>query len=114
VLAEGTRPLVPVKQTEPTSRVAIFSASQAEETSGNRLEEDSGLFTHFLTQGLGMGLADGDGDGQISLSELESYVSPRVAREARQASREQNPSLDVAVEMGAASDIVVTWGITAE
>ncbi len=114
VLPEGIRPLVPVQDTKPKSRIAIFSASQATEISGNRAGEDIGLFTHYLVEGLGLGRADGDGDGQISLAELEAYVAPRVAREARQASREQNPSLFVSEDLGLASDLVVTWGIAAE
>ena len=114
VLPEGTRPLVPVQQTEPQSKVAIFSASQAAEISGNRADDDTGLFTHYLVEGLGLGRADLDGDGQISLRELEAYVAPRVSREARQLSREQNPSLFIGQDMGEADDVVVTWGIAAD
>lgn len=112
VLPEGTRPLVPVQEIESQTRAVVFSASGAAQISGNRPGQDAGLFTHYLIEGLGQGRADIDGDGQITLAELEAYVTPRVAREAREVSREQTPSLFVPHEVGAAENVVVTWGVS--
>ena len=117
VLPEGTRPVVPehtMDEDEERTSVAIYSASGSSEISGNRVDEDRGLFTHFLLEGLGQARADMDGDGQISLTELHDYVGPRVAREARQINRDQNPSLFVADQLGNPEDVVITWGVSAE
>ncbi len=114
VIPEGTRPLVPAQGAVPSSRVAVFSASQANQISGNRPGQDIGLFTHYLVEALGQGRADLDGDGQISLAELEAYVSPRVSREALEAERQQTPSLHIAQDLGDSDDVVVVWGISPE
>ncbi len=117
VLPEGTRPVVPEQElssSQQATRVAVYSASGPSEISGNRADEDRGLFTHFLLEGLGRARADMDGDGQISLSELHDYVSPRVSREARQINRQQNPALFVADELGNPDEVILTWGVAAD
>jgi hypothetical protein len=114
LLPEGIRPLVPVQSPPTTARVLLFSASAANQISGTRPGEDVGLFTHHLIDALGRGRADINGDGQISIDELVTYVTPRVENEARQASREQSPSLHLPEDLGSADEIVVTWGISAE
>ncbi len=115
LLPEGTRPLVPVETPEAPARVALFSASGANQISGNRPDDNTvGLFTHHLIEALGSGRADIDGDGQISLAELATYVTPRVENEARQASREQTPTLILSEDLGDPEDVVITWGISAD
>lgn len=110
-LPEGTRPLVPVEPVQSKPRVALFASSAANEISGNAPDSAEGLFTRHLLNAIGQGRADIDGDGQISLAELEQYVGPRVARDARQVSREQNPMLSVSDELGAAENIILIWGL---
>ena len=112
VLAEGTRPLVPVQEVRAPGRVAFFSASGPLEVSGTNAEGNAGLFTHYLFKGVAQGEADLDGDGQISLAELEAYIAPRVSREARQASREQNPSLIISPTLGTPESTILLWGLS--
>jgi len=56
------------------------------------------------------GQADINGDAQISLKELDEWIRPRVAREARKANREQTPSVQVGKKLGAPDDFIVAWG----
>lgn len=113
VLPEGIRPLVPIQQPKPSTKTLILSAAQSTETSGTRADEPVGLFTHYLIEALGQAKADLDGDGQISMAELQAYISPRVAREARQLSREQNPSLYFPDKGSSPNDFAIVWGVSA-
>jgi hypothetical protein len=111
VLPPGARPLVRVKQqAAPKARVALFSASTGAEISGPVPGGEGGLFSTYVAQALGTGQADLDGDGQITLQELADWVSPRVARDARQDNREQNPSLLIGKKLPSPRDFVVGWG----
>ena len=110
-LPEGTRPLVPVQKTSTAPRVALLSSSAADEISGNAADSEEGLFTRHLLRAIGEGRADIDGDGQISLQELATYVTPRVAREARQLERNQTPSLNVPEGLGEPDNIILLWGL---
>ncbi|MBI4701463.1 MAG: caspase family protein [Deltaproteobacteria bacterium] len=110
VLPPGARPLVRVKDEAPAAQLALFTASGGTEISGPAPGENVGLFTKLVTEGLGTGAADGDGNGEISLQELADWVTPRVARAARQASREQNPRLVLGHGMGSAANVSVAWG----
>ncbi len=110
-LPEGTRPLVPVQEATTEPKVALFSSSSASEISGNAADENQGLFTRHLLRAIGEARADIDGDGQISLAELDQYVTPRVSREARRENRDQNPHLTVSQELGDPADIILLWGL---
>ncbi len=112
VIPEGLRPLVPVQTVETSSKVALFSSSGASEVSGALPGQPIGLFTYHLLHALGSGRADINGDGQISLAELETYVSPRVSRDAQEASRNQNPTLDVGDDLGDPAHAIISWGVT--
>jgi hypothetical protein len=92
VLAEGTRPLVPVKAPEPKAGVASFAAAQPNQTTGGLKAKKHGLFTAHLLDAL-RGEADANGDGDISLAEVAAHVNGRVQRDARQQNREQTPAL---------------------
>lgn len=111
VLPEGTRPLVPVKEVAAKPKVALFSAADASQISGNVPGENAGLFTSYVLEGLGKGRADADGNGQVTLAELGSYVQPRVERVAKQASRDQTPKLAMDDGLGQAENVIVTWGL---
>jgi uncharacterized caspase-like protein len=93
VLPAGTRPLVRVQSAAPKAKVALFSASSGSEMSGPAPKDAGGLSSSLLAEGLGRGSADIHGDGGISLQELADWVSPRVARQAKEQSRDQHPSL---------------------
>jgi hypothetical protein len=95
VLPKGARPLVRVATpSRPPAPVSVMTAAGPSQITGPYAPGDSGLFTHFLMEGLA-GAADTDGDSQISADELIRYVRPRVAREARKENREQTPELIV-------------------
>ena len=67
-----------------------------------------------MVQGLGNGAADINGDGQVSLAELAQWVAPRVSRDAKQANRDQTPSLVVGKSLGPADGFIVEWGLAAK
>lgn len=112
-LPEGTRPLVPVEEAKPStsSNVALLSSSGANEISGTTADGNQGLFTHHLIRAIGEGRADIDGDGQISLDELHTYITPRVARDARELDRNQTPSITASEQLGDPSNVMLLWGL---
>ena len=112
-LPEGARPLVPVEEetAQERTKVAILASSGASEISGTTESGDAGLFTHHLIRALGEGRADMDGDGMISLEELQSYITPRIARDARRLNREQTPTLSVADDLPGGTDLMLLWGL---
>jgi hypothetical protein len=111
ILPPGARPLVRVHEEVPTAKVAVFSASSGAELSGPSSDRAMGAFTKFVAEGLGQGKADMDGDGQLSLQELETWVSPRVAREAKLDNREQHPTLRLGGGVAQPGDFIVAWGV---
>ena len=110
VLPPGARPLVRVKEEPPGTQVALFTASGPSEISGPATDAPLGLFTKYVTEGLGTGQADGDGDGDVSLAELADYVRPRVQRDAKRDHRDQTPSVTVGSGIGEARNFDVAWG----
>lgn len=114
VLPPGARPLMRIKEEKPAAKIAVFSASAASEISGPSSDKSMGAFSKYVVDGLGQGKADLDGDGQVTLKELEGWVSPRVAREARGDNREQHPSLAMGDDLGDANTFVVAWGVGAK
>ncbi|HEY3358469.1 MAG TPA: hypothetical protein VGQ83_34800, partial [Polyangia bacterium] len=114
VLPPGARPLVVVKGPIAVANVALMAASSGSEISGPMPGGRGGVFSHYLAQGLGQAEADLDGDGQITLQELHAWIKPRVAREAQRDNRAQTPSLIVGARVGAAGELVVTWGVARE
>jgi hypothetical protein len=111
VLPPGARPLIRVREAQPVAQMAMFTASQGDEISGMAPGENAGVFTKYVTQGLGTGEADMNGDGQVSLQELSDYVSPRVTRDSKKDSREQHPSMVVGSGVGSASSFIVEYGL---
>jgi hypothetical protein len=95
VLPKGARPLVRVTTPAFARGVSVLASSSGSEISGQAKDGNNGLFTKYLLEGLGEAQADANGDLQISLSELLSFVEPRVAREARLENRVQTPTLTV-------------------
>lgn len=94
VLAKGARPLVHSQGQTPTSpNIVVLSAASGDQISTYYPEAQHGLMTYFLLKGL-RGAADADKNNDITTSELFSYVSPAVEREARKQHIEQTPTLN--------------------
>ena len=105
VIAQGTRPLVPI--TQPTaSRIIGLTASGARETTGAARDAAHGLFTRYLLAGMG-GAADQDQDKQVTLGELSDYVRVHVSKDARLDNRDQTPSLLVSEGVDANAHAIV-------
>jgi hypothetical protein len=113
VLPPGTRALVRVREAPRsfTPKVALFSSSGGTEISGPTHGGSEGLFTRVLIEALGAGAADIDGDGNVSLGEVVSWVRPRVAREARQDNRDQNPTLTAGTAVGDPATLILASGL---
>lgn len=94
VLAEGTRPVVPVKALQVSEGVVTFSASGPDETTGAHAGGAHGLFTYHLIDGL-TGAADTDGNATITIAELQTHVQETVKVEARRQNRDQTPTASV-------------------
>jgi len=92
VLAQGTRPLVPIREPATPRGIMALSAASASQTTGAAEAGGHGLFTYHLLAALGGG-ADRDRNSDITLAEVADYVSERVAEDARLQNREQTPTL---------------------
>ena len=112
VLPPGARALVRVQVAPPAAQLALFTASKGDEISGPAPGENQGAFTKFVVQGLGTGAADINGDGQISLQELSTWVSSRVALASKQDNREQHPTVVLGNGLGGVDSFIVDWGVT--
>ncbi len=82
VIEEGKRPLVAAKIPKTTKKVAVITASDADEISQDLDTKKHGLFTYYFLKGL-RGEADTDGDNWITLGELYNYCKPKIATESR-------------------------------
>ncbi|MFB6351425.1 MAG: hypothetical protein ABEN55_05845, partial [Bradymonadaceae bacterium] len=115
VTAEGQRPAVPVKLIDEAKnkqgRTVLYAASQSDQVSGANAAKTGGLFTAHLVRALGTGEADIDGDGQITVAELDTYVTPRVARKAEALSRKQKPALKLGPGIDDAESLSIAWGL---
>lgn len=105
VLAEGTRPLVPVKEVKATGGVVVFSASKAAETTGAHAGSGHGLFTYHLLSAINGG-ADANGDRNVSIAEMRDYLTEHVSSDARRDNREQTPTVVVPSNIDAGATVV--------
>jgi hypothetical protein len=100
----------PVAPSTPT-RVALFTAATGSGLSATGTSGKSGLFTQYLVRGLGQGEADRDADGEITMDELDQWVTPQVQRDAKQDhGRTQVPRLRLS-EGTRAEQIIVATGL---
>ena len=105
--ARGVRPLTLVDP--PTAIIRLVAASPGE-SAGAAANLGGGLFTHYLLAALGHARADGDGDGQITLAELQSWLTPRVQSAARTRGAAQTPAFTLDPRGPARDDVVLGWG----
>jgi hypothetical protein len=107
---DGERGWAKASYGAPTAQTALFAASSGAQTAGPAASGDGGLFTSVLLEGVGRAAADENGDGQVSLAEMNHWVSGQVSTKARQTHRDQDPVLipgpGVAVD-----GVVVGWGM---
>ena len=89
VLARGVRPLVAKVDTgaDQIGRLAVLSASGADEITGAELSQGHGLFTYYLLKGLN------STRGEATVAGLFDYLSPLVRDAARRDNRDQTPQL---------------------
>ncbi len=92
VIEEGKRPLVPVKIPEAVKKVAVITASAADEISQDLDAKRHGLFTYYVLRGL-RGEADANGDNWITLGELYNYCQPKVLLESKKLGYTQTPKV---------------------
>lgn len=92
VIEDGKRPLVPVKIPETSKKVAIITASAADEISQDLDVKKHGLFTYYFLKGL-RGEADVNGDSWITLGELYNYCQQKVTGESKKLGYKQTPKI---------------------
>jgi hypothetical protein len=108
VLAKGARPLVNNIDTGFNSadgKIAVLTASGANQISGTSDELGHGLFTYYLFNGLN-GAAK-DESGRVTIRSLYDYLKPKVMDDARRANGDQTPQLQT---RGMAIDDMVLRG----
>ena len=89
----GTRFAVPAS-IEAVERVAVWSATSAEEIAGPCEAVQHGLFTYFVVGALS-GWGDNDGDSRVTLGEAAGYVSEGMSAALAAGGRSQTPVLTV-------------------
>jgi hypothetical protein len=92
MLLADARPVFMEVDASATGNVTVFSASGGKEISSAWPEKKHGLFSYFLMKGM-RGDADANKDSQITIDELNNYVSENVSDIAGMLDREQTPGL---------------------
>jgi hypothetical protein len=92
MLLADARPVFMEVDASATGNVTVFSASGGKEISSAWPQKKHGLFSYFLMKGM-RGDADTNKDKQITVDELNSYVSENVSDIAGMLDREQTPGL---------------------
>ena len=108
---ENPRPPGNISDPEIPPRVALLSAVSSADVAGDEAGGTGGLFTRYVTEGVGTARADIDGDGRISLQEILAWASPRVTRQAKRDKRVQTPNLLLGVGVGNATQIALAAGL---
>jgi uncharacterized caspase-like protein len=108
---EAPKPPGNIADPEIAPRVVLLSAVTSADTAGDAPGGAGGLFTRYLTEGVGNARADIDGDGRVTLQELMAWAGPRVTREARRDKRAQTPAALLAPGMGNTAQIILATGL---
>jgi uncharacterized caspase-like protein len=70
----------------------VISASAPDQISSSSPDLKHGIFSYYLMRGM-EGEADGNKDGQITVGEMQAYLSDRVPRRAMGMNRTQQPQV---------------------
>ena len=93
VLAQGARPLVMMaNQGAMPNKIVVLSASSGAQISTAYTEKEQGLLTWYFLKGIR--------EGNVNLSELYTWLKPRVEDEARRQNVEQSPALSLGETVG--------------
>jgi len=92
-LLASARPIsVTAKQSVVPKNFTVFSASAPDQISSSSPEVQHGIFSYFLMRGL-EGDADQNKDGQISVAEMQAYLTETVTKQAQGINRIQQPQV---------------------
>jgi Skp family chaperone for outer membrane proteins len=92
-LLASARPIsVKAKQSSFPKNFTVISASAPDQYSFSSPELKHGIFSYYLMRGM-EGEADGNKDGQITVAEMQSYLSEKVTRRAMGMNRTQQPQV---------------------
>lgn len=93
-LLASARPLsIVAKETSSfPANFTVISASAPDQISSSSPELKHGIFSYYLMRGM-EGDADGNKDGQITVAEMQAYLSDRVPRRAMGMNRAQQPQV---------------------
>jgi hypothetical protein len=91
-LLASARPIsiAPRASTDFPSNFMVISASAPDQISSSSPELKHGIFSYYLMLGM-EGEADGNKDGQITVGEMQTYLSQQVTRRAIGMNRTQSP-----------------------
>ena len=92
-LLASARPIaVTGKQSSFPPNFTVISASAPDQISSSSPDLKHGIFSYYLMRGM-EGEADGNKDGQITVAEMQTYLSERVSRRAMGMNRTQQPQV---------------------
>ena len=92
-LLASARPIsVKAKQSSFPSNFTVISASAPDQISSSSPELRHGIFSYYLMRGM-EGEADANGDSQITVAEMQAYLSEQVPRQAMSMNRNQQPKV---------------------
>ena len=92
-LLASARPIsVKAKQSSFPSNFTVISASAPDQISSSSPELRHGIFSYYLMRGMEGG-ADANGDKQITVAEMQTYLSEQVPRRAMSMNRTQQPQV---------------------
>ena len=92
-LLASARPItIKTKASTFPSNFTVLSASAPDQLASSSPELKHGVFSYFLMKGM-EGDADADGDKQITVGEMQAYLSEQVPRQAMGMNRTQQPQV---------------------
>jgi osmotically-inducible protein OsmY len=93
-LLASARPIsIVAKETSSfPSNFTVISASAPDQISSSSPELKHGIFSYYLMRGM-EGEADSNKDGQITVAEMQTYLSAQVTRQAMSMNRTQQPQV---------------------
>lgn len=93
LLLADSRPIhLSVKGSTVSENTIVFSAASGSEISSSYKQKKHGIFTYYFLKGLN-GDADENHDKEITMLEMQNYLSDNVLTQAKKMGREQTPQL---------------------